>query len=875
MKTAAGRFLLILCLSAQPLWAGPVGVEAQKAGTTNPNTGLTGGNPTTNNNSGLGSGGITTQQLPMTGTLGAPGSMTPTPTVQTNKPVTAAPIVPGSIVTPSGNTPETTTPQQGLTQTPVTKTNAPAPQKGVENAVSPAALPGGFTASDQAAPAAGKTLETGVQAIRQGASAEAAGMGESAVHQALDRIFDASHAAPAQGQGLVGIAGSQAPIADKIKKTVALANTSAPRNAPDLYISAIKTAEDSFPTQVAGEVKLAVLDYAARKAATALPELSNQAYQSAAGGAVTEVKKAFASLNKWEKLLGQPGRPLIANRERLESDVARVLDEGTKAAAEGRGFSAPRIWFARVGALSFNAVLPTASVAAVPAELAESLALKDALAPTPLPAQAFMAFQARPSLANGFNLVYQAHRGAGRSTVGSAYAAASYGFKAFLARLWHAVRDFVLRLAGRAPATAIGQGFSVTPSAALAQPARSDTVSLSGAHLQVARSQEALPDWRRSLEAINALQAEHALARGLLSRQAPLDLQTARVILGLASAMASNAAVITGEDAGSGVVRNISGRLEQSAREEGLGPSSRLTPAMTRLISDPEGGSLRQWLARLQESSQERVLAVTGQVKANLSLSRQGGAAWALTDLGSLAPAAGGRLTGAGLRAAARLFIDAGAVPQGSFVVMDRVLLGRWDGERGRGKVLAVLASAAEGGAVRILYENPAGVAAAAQLLNGLGLAVETRGQALSASLSAQVSDAGGAALAATLSQAVNALQTGREPGPAVSGATRGENAAAVRKLISDLKGQKAAAVAQALQSAAPEALRLVTIGRVDGSWAQSGRLVLDDGRVLTVTLLKDPESGLFTAARAEVSGPGEKPRVLAPAELGVLLRGE
>ncbi|MDD5629853.1 MAG: hypothetical protein PHU21_12360 [Elusimicrobia bacterium] len=428
MKTAAGRFLLIFCLSSQTLWAGgPVGVEAQKPGSTNPNTGLTGGTPTGGGNSSLGSGSLSTQQAPA-GTLGTLGGMTPAPQVEVNK--TGAPV---PMATNLNAAP------QGLSRTPAPQTVAPAPQGRVENTGSPVSLPRQAAPSQQegenAAPSANSTLQSGVMSIKQGAADEAAGMGEMAVQQALDRIFDASRAAAPQSLGPAGIAGSQAPVADQIKKTVALANTSGPRNAPDLYLSAIKTAEDSFPTQVAGEVKLAVADYAARKAATALPELANQAYASAAGGAVKEVKKAFASLDKWEKLLGRPGQPLVANRDRLDADVARVLDEGTRAAAQGRSFPAPRIWFARSGALSFNAVLPTASVAALPAELAESLALKDALAPALLPAQTLMAFQARPSLANGFQIVYRAHRGAGRTTVGSAYAAASYGLKAFLARL--------------------------------------------------------------------------------------------------------------------------------------------------------------------------------------------------------------------------------------------------------------------------------------------------------------------------------------------------------------------------------------------------------------------------------------------------------
>jgi hypothetical protein len=859
MKTAAGRFLLIFCLSATSLWAQHAGIDVQKPGDASVNTGpagMTGSGDST----GLGSGSLQQQSVDMSGT--PLGTVTTAPKVDVGQPVTAPQVAPNSLTAPQEQAPA-----QAATAT----------QPRVDKAVSPAALgmPGQAASSRKAGvdPGAGQALETGTKDIQQGAADEAAGMGEMAVHQALDRIFDASRASMSQGQGIAGISGAQVSIEDKIKKTVALANTSSPRSAPDLYVSAIKTAEDSLPASMVSMINAAVLDYASRKALTALPGLANEAYDLAAAGAQGEVKKSFLAFDKWEKLLGAPGRPLVANMVSLKSDIERVLGEGVRAMAAGRRSLAPHIWFSRLGP-SFNAVLPSASLASVPTDFAERLTLKDAVIAVPFYQQALMAFQARPSLANGLRLVYQANRGENSSSVGSAYAAASYGVKAFLARLWHAVRDFVLRLAGRAPAADIGQGFSVTPSAALAKPARIDTVSLAGAHLQTARVEAPLPAWRKPLQAVNALQTEHALAEAVLFRDAPLDMQAARALLGLASVMAANHAVIMGEDSASVVVRDISARLEQMAREDGLGPTSPLTAAMVRLVRDPEGGSLRQWLDRIQSSGQERVLAISGQAQANLLLSRRGGASWALADLGEKASTAKGRIAGSGLRAAAKLFLDSVAAPQGSFVVMDQVLLGRWDDSQGRGKVLAVLAPAAQGGGIRILHENPAGAASAAKILNGLGFAVETRGQALSAFLSASASDA---ALAATLSQAVIALQTGRTPQAAGYSAARGESAAAVRKLVSDLKRQKAsaAAVAQVLQSAAPEAMRLVTIGRVEGAWAQSGRLVLDDGRTLTATLLKDQESGLFTAARAQVNGPGGKSRALTAAELDMLLRGE
>jgi hypothetical protein len=867
MKTAPGRFLLILCLAAQPLWAaGPTGVEAQKPGSSSINIGLTGGSPTTGGNTNLGSSSLQPQQnINMSGSLGA---VTPAPQVGVNKTVTASPVVPGSIVAP----------RTGIDQAPVSRTQIPAAQPGVDKQVSPAVLPqGGLgmpgrTAPSQQAeeslrPAAGKTLQSGVMSIQQGAASEAAGMGEGAVQQALDRIFDASQAA--QAPGLTGISGSMAPVQDKIKKTVGLANTSAPRNAPDLYLSAIKTAEDSFPAEVAGEVKLAVLGYAARKAATALPELANEAYRSAAAGAVKEVRKAFASLDKWEKLLAQPGDPLVANRERLEADVERVLDEGARAVSQGRTFPAPRIWFARAGN-SFNAVLPAASVASVPLALSESLALKDALAPAPFHQQALLSFGARPTLANGFQLVYQAHRGSGRSAAGSSYAAFSYGAGSLLARFWHALKGLVLRLLGRAPDAAIGRGFTVD--AAPVPGARAETVSFAGTHLRLAAADAPLPSWGGSLEALHALQAEHARALGMLSRETPLDLRAARAVFGLAAAMAANHGAITGEDSAADVPRRLSARFEALAREQGLGPRSRLPAAMLRIISDPEGGSLRQWLGRVVESGQERVLGLSGGLRANRWLSRADGSSMALLDMSAGPAAVKGRISGAGLRAAAKLFL---ASPQGSFAVKDAVLLGRWTGTQGSGKVLAALAPAMGGGGIRILFEAPSDAGAASRLLSGLGFSVDVRGKTLSASLAAQASDPGGSALSETLSRAVAALQTGRDPGPAPAGAARGEAEAGVRKLVAGLKSPQAAAVAEVLQAQAPASLRASVIGRVDGLWAQSSRLILDDGRVLSVYALRDPGSGLMVSARAEVARPGAEPKVLDAAGLAVLLKGE
>ena len=69
--------------------------------------------------------------------------------------------------------------------------------------------------------------------------------------------------------------------------------------------------------------------------------------------------------------------------------------------------------------------------------------------------------------------------------------------------------------------------------------------------------------------------------------------------------------------------------------------------------------------------------------------------------------------------------------------------------------------------------------------------------------------------------------------------------------------------------------LRYSVIGKVDGLWAQAGRLTLDDGRVLSVAALRDPGTGLLTSARAELSRPGGKPQPVSAAELAGLLKGE
>jgi hypothetical protein len=476
---------------------------------------------------------------------------------------------------------------------------APAAAGIARPAVQPAlAVPG-------VAPAVGGSANLGaaVRDIQARQADEAKGMGEASVRGTLDRIFDA---AKYSGRAATAVPGSVLHVREKIKQTVTIANKSSPRDAPDLYASAIKTAEDSFPAQIAGLLRQTVLGYAARKAVSALPDLANDAYRSAASGAKSEVQKAFKAFSKWQNLLGTPRQPLISNLERLTNDIERVLKES----AAGRPIVAPRIWFQRIGA-GFSAVLPAASVESVSAGLASDFALREKSAVSSSGDSAILRrFEERPTLSNGVKLVYQARRESRSSIVVSAWAAGSYGTRYGLSALWRVLKSFWLRLLGRAPQFGAGQGFTIEAPRDLearlrSADARAQDFKVNGTQLRALKGSTRNSFWRQRISALAGMQAGYALVLGVLSRQAPIDLQSARTALGLAAAMAASHGLLSGDNSASVVVARMSRIVEESAVAQGWAPESTLGPGLARLIREPGAGSLRDWIARMHRSGEE------------------------------------------------------------------------------------------------------------------------------------------------------------------------------------------------------------------------------------------------------------------------------
>ena len=259
--------------------------------------------------------------------------------------------------------------------------------------------------------AAAAVLRSADKQLQSGVAAEARGMGELSVRKALDRIFDASHQPGVKTPtGPGSVAGRSQDLTEKLAKTVALANTSAPRDAPRLYNDVLETAAKELPAATAGQVKKTVLAFAAEKAALSLPELANSAYCASAAGQTQELKKDLAGLKGWEGLVPLANAP----------ELRRVI-------ADAKPQSEPHIWF-RPSARGLEAVLPqgASAVKPLPKALASGFALQETAIAIPLEEQAQAAFLAAPTASNGAGWIFQTQRQAGAYLAGSVVAAASY-----------------------------------------------------------------------------------------------------------------------------------------------------------------------------------------------------------------------------------------------------------------------------------------------------------------------------------------------------------------------------------------------------------------------------------------------------------------
>lgn len=388
----------------------------------------------------------------------------------------------------------------------------------------------------------GRELEMSKQAESKGS--------EGAVSASLDKVFDS--AARSGGISLPGagsVAGKATELKQKVKQFVSVANTAAPRDAPGLYRQAIETAEKGMTPAAAAQVKEAVLASAAQKARLSLGTLANAAYQAAFNDSPKELEKELKGLEKWEDLLGAPGRPLVNNMQRLVGDVRRV--------AERRPETAPRIHFRPGRAGGYDAVLPLSSVAPVPGKLIDApfesqprelaLASPDAVVETAL---------VELKRGGGAGALYRAQRKLGASVPMAAVGAGRY----WLLTLYNGIVDAVLALFGRGPLSLARGGATVTSGEVTA--AQLESFTLYG---RLADAETAL-SWKLSKPGI-----AWAEARGLLAE---------------AKAVAELHARISGDRNGLRAVESLSSRLERR-----------------RELPDADALALARWLGRLRDDA--------------------------------------------------------------------------------------------------------------------------------------------------------------------------------------------------------------------------------------------------------------------------------
>lgn len=405
-------------------------------------------------------------------------------------------------------------------------------------------------ASRDAAPGAATVLESAGRGIQQGRDAEAAGGDSLSVRRALDRAYDSSVGGGNVG-GASGVAGKFATVRETVARLVGVANNSAPADAPGLYASAIKTAKESLPAAAAAAVSKTVVAFAGAKAERSLSDLVQSAYSAASAGQSTEARRLVKSLDKWEEVLGVPGRPLISNADRIKAGVETALSEAAKRG--GAKASAPRVWVVKRGA-SYVAALPGTTVEKVPG-LAASFALKlESLAVAPM-TDAYRAFVAAP----GARSAYRARVSLGESVPSAALSTGWLWLKYLLLRAWDAL-------------TALLPGRSL-PSAAT--PAT------------LPRLRAAADEWRDASRLGDAAVRAAGSPRLVVSR--------ARGAFELARRAAVAHESFTGRNGAVARVEALTAQFEAGVSRAALSPSDRLTPSLESLVSG-EGG-VRHWAA--------------------------------------------------------------------------------------------------------------------------------------------------------------------------------------------------------------------------------------------------------------------------------------
>lgn len=449
-------------------------------------------------------------------------------------------------------------------------------------------------------------LDKAAGAIGISRGAEAAGA-DGAVAGSLDKIFD--DAKRSGGGPAAAVKGGFAGLARQVKQLVSVGNNAAPKDAPRLYGEAIAAAEKGLPAPAAAAVREAVLSSAREKARLSLSEVVNAGYRAAVSGDAKGVAEQLGGLKRWEALLGQPGRPLISNGDRVAGDIQRVLSEGAA------GKEAPRVFFRPAGAEGqLEAVLPLSSVAKLAAAPVLPLSLDGAAAlrgsPDEVLREQAALFRASPGPASGARLLYQAYRKMGASAPRAVLAATGFALRSFWRWLLDLAAEGVSRLTGRGPARG---GWTLEPGPA--DPAALKPFALYG---EVAAAQSAAArrmSWHSGSWARDAETLELARRAGRAHEALTGDAAGRFVVDRL---VAEAEAARTLDEASAARLADWLGRLQGDALRATL--TRRLTVA-----SDRKAGS---WLAAGSGSAEGALSSLAARVRAEGSVVLDGPRLW-------------------------------------------------------------------------------------------------------------------------------------------------------------------------------------------------------------------------------------------------------
>lgn len=626
-------------------------------------------------------------------------------------------------------------------------------------------------------PASAGTVLTGAaHGLSAARVVESQGGDGLSVHQALGRVFDAAaNSTPVKG----GVAGHAQGIRETVAQKVSIANVASPADAPDLYSDAITTAKNALPTSMADGVARVVRGFAARKAELSLGDLVSAAYEAAAGGSAKETQRLLKGLDKWESLLGAPGRPLVTNAEALKTDVRSFLDEKTAR-------SVPHVWLERSGP-SYTAHLPgsgvqrVVSIAKVPL-LAAGFAIDPAtFGPEAALAQAYRSFSSDPRAGSGAGLVYRARRALGSSVPGAAVSASRFWLRTVIEGLWRRVMSF------------FGAG-----SYSLAQPSGREALVHDSALARTAVSQAALASTLLSSPRLRVAGVREALAS-------------------LARAAAAFES-LSGERDARVSVAQLGEAFDAGARSQSLSESDELSAGLSSLVTTP--GGMAHWASLLRAEAMRTMDARLWRSRAGAESINLGAERSAALSESVLIK----RLTRAPLAS----------------VALDDLLWARGQGPSGEVRLSVDLRATDDGGGLRLLLSR--GDKADARALESLGLSVYPTRAGLVAVLGAEDSSRDAEEVGLMAARAV-ALAMGEAPAP---------TEASLRALLEDVRRSPSAASALAASLDGRAAFAGASVIGLAGEYEAVGPVAtVLAGKPVSVTALRDPDTGLLVYARA------------------------